>query len=121
MHELSVCQSIVKQVVNIGRQNHAQAISKIEIAIGPLAGVDIQLLQHAFPMAAVGTLAEKAELVTEELPLKVRCLCCFKESTVRPNRLLCDHCGDWHTQVVSGDEMLIKSIELESREDVNYV
>ena len=121
MHELSVCQSIIQQAQTIATQNQASAISRIELAIGPLAGVDIQLLQHAFPLAAAGTMAEKAELVAQSLPLRVRCLSCFRESDAQPNRLLCGHCNDWHTQLVSGDEMLIKSIELETEEDVNYV
>lgn len=121
MHELSVCQSIIKQAVAIAEQNGAQAICRIELAIGPLAGVDIQLLQHAFPLASAGTLAQHAKLDAQALPLKVRCLSCFRESDVEPNRLLCAHCNDWHTQVISGDEMLIRSIELETEEDVNHV
>ena len=121
MHELSVCQSIIKQAVEIAEQNRAKAISKIELAIGPLAGVEIELLKHAFPLASAGTLADGAELSAQALPLRVRCLSCFRESDARPNRLLCGHCNDWHTQVISGDEMLIKSIELETEEDVNYV
>ena len=121
MHELSVCQSIIKQAVAIAEQNHALAISRIELAIGPLAGVEIKLLQHAFPLAAAGTLAENAELNAAVLPLKVRCLSCSKESEVESNRLLCSYCNDWHTEVISGDEMLIKSIELETEEDLNYV
>ena len=121
MHELSVCQSIITQAVDIAEQNSANTIVKIELAIGPLAGVEIELLKHAFPLASAGTLAEGAELVARALPLRVRCLSCFKESDAQPNRLLCSHCNDWHTQLISGDEMLIKSIELETEEDVNYV
>jgi hydrogenase nickel incorporation protein HypA/HybF len=30
------------------------------------------------------------------------------------NRLLCGACGDWHTQVIGGDELLLESVELES-------
>jgi hydrogenase nickel incorporation protein HypA/HybF len=121
MHELSVCQSIIQQAEHIAAENNASAISHIALAIGPLAGVDINLLQHAFPLAAAGTLASNAELTAEALPLRIRCLSCFQESEVPLNRLLCLHCNDWHTQVISGDEMLIKSIELETEEDVNYV
>lgn len=121
MHELSICQSIIEQAVTIAEQNHALAVARIDLAIGPLAGVEIQLLQQAFPLAAAGTLAENAQLNAETLPIRVRCLSCLKESDAQPNRLVCGHCQDWHTQLVSGDEMLIKSIELETEEDVNYV
>ncbi len=121
MHELSICQSIIQQAMEIAEQNHAFTITRIDLAIGPLAGVEIPLLQQAFPLAAAGTLAENAQLNAEALPIRVRCLSCFKESEALPNRLVCGHCQDWHTQLVSGDEMLIKSIELDTEEDVNYV
>lgn len=121
MHELSVCQSIVQQAVSIALQNHACAISKIDLAIGPLAGVDIRLLEHAFPIASSGTMAEDAQLNTQSLPLTVKCKTCSLESEAKPNRLICGHCGDWHTTVISGDEMLITSIELETDEERHYV
>ena len=114
MHELSVCQSIVQQAVDIARQNSAYAINKIDLAIGPLAGVNIQLLTHAFPIASAGTLAEPAILNISELPIKIKCQKCSLESDAKANRLICAHCGDWHTTLISGDEMLITSIELET-------
>ena len=118
MHELSVCQSIVLQVVDIARQNNALAINKIDLAIGPLAGIDIQLLAHAFPIASAGTLAEPAILNTTELPIKLKCQKCTLESEALPNQLICTHCGDWHTTLISGDEMLITSIELETSDTI---
>jgi hydrogenase nickel incorporation protein HypA/HybF len=30
------------------------------------------------------------------------------------NRLTCAACGDWHTRVISGDELLLESVELET-------
>jgi hydrogenase nickel incorporation protein HypA/HybF len=30
------------------------------------------------------------------------------------NRLICSDCGDWHTQILSGDELLLESVELET-------
>ncbi|MCW9013513.1 MAG: hydrogenase maturation nickel metallochaperone HypA [Gammaproteobacteria bacterium] len=121
MHELSVCQSIVDQVVAIANNNHAQAICKIDLAIGPLAGIDIQLLEHAFPVASAGTLAEHAALATQQLPIKISCQSCKRESEARANHLVCSHCGDWHTTIISGDEMLITSVELDVKEDAHYV
>jgi hydrogenase nickel incorporation protein HypA/HybF len=42
----------------------------------------------------------------------VRCETCGAESVALPNRLVCGACGDWHTRLVSGDEMLLASVEL---------
>ena len=81
----------------------------------------MQLLAHAFPVASAGTLAEHAILSTQALPLKVMCRQCNRESEVKPNHLVCQHCGNWQTTIVSGDEMLITRIELDVSEDSHYV
>ena len=112
MHELSVCQALLTQVADLARDQRANAVHKIVIRVGPLAGVEPGLLVQAFPLVCAGTLAEAAELVIEELPLRVRCETCGAESVALPNRLVCGACGDWHTRLVSGDEMLLASVEL---------
>ena len=71
------------------------------------------LLQRAFPIAAAGTVADHAQLVLDTVPIRVRCESCGAESEAAPNRLLCGACGDWHTQLLSGDEMLLASVELD--------
>jgi hydrogenase nickel incorporation protein HypA/HybF len=71
-----------------------------------------QLLEQAFPLARAGTIAAHAALAIETLPVRVRCETCGAETAATPNRLLCGACGDWHTQLVSGDELLLVSVEL---------
>jgi len=58
MHELSVCQGLVKQLNQIAIEHHTTCIEKIYLQVGPLAGVEPTLLQAAFPIASTGTLAE---------------------------------------------------------------
>ncbi|GAB4289989.1 MAG: hydrogenase maturation nickel metallochaperone HypA [Thiohalomonadaceae bacterium] len=112
MHELSVCQALLLQVEQVARDNQAQRVDKVVLRIGPLSGVEPRLLQEAFPIARAGTVAAGAELVIEELPLTVRCQNCGAETAAAPNRLICGACGDWHTQLISGDELLLASVEL---------
>ena len=112
MHELSVCQALLRQVDAIAQQHDASGVEKIVVRIGPLAGVEPRLLQDAFPIARAGTVAADAELVIETLPLRVRCDSCGAETDALPNRLLCGACADWHTRIISGDEMLLASVEL---------
>ena len=116
MHELSVCQALLTQVADLAIRHRANVVHKIVIRVGPLAGVEPALLAQAFPLASAGTLAEAAELVIEELPLRVRCETCGAESAAQPHRLVCGDCGDWHTRLTSGDELLLASVEL-SHED----
>jgi len=112
MHELSVCLALLDQVEAIARERGASAVARIRLRIGPLSGVEAPLLESAFSLAAAGTLAEGAALDIENAPVLVRCRACGAESEAVPNRLICGACGDYRTQVVSGDEMLLASLEL---------
>jgi hydrogenase nickel incorporation protein HypA/HybF len=112
MHELAVCQSIMQQVDEIARSHGAHGVARIKLLIGPLSGVEPDLLRNAFPIAAAGSVAEGATLDIEPQPLSVRCRSCGAETQTQPNRLTCGVCGDWHTEVVSGDEMILASLEL---------
>ena len=112
MHELSICQALLVQVEKIVSEHQARAAAQIIVHIGPLAGVEPRLLQQAFPIAAAGSVAQSAALHIEELPLRVHCDSCGAESEAQPNRLLCGACGDWHTRLISGDEMVLASVEL---------
>ena len=114
MHELSICQSIIEQVTQIAQQNNAQSVSRIFIDIGPLSGVEATLLEHAFPIASAGSIAQNAVLETQILPIKIRCNLCHNENEASINKLLCSACGTWKTTLISGDEMLLRSIELEN-------
>ncbi len=114
MHELAVAQALVEQVEGVIRQHHAQRASLIRVRIGPLSGVVSALLGNAFPLAAAGTRMEHAVLDLVPAPITVRCETCGAETEAAMNRLVCGACGDWHTQIVSGDELLLESVELES-------
>jgi hydrogenase nickel incorporation protein HypA/HybF len=112
MHELSVCQGLLDQVAGIARQNQATGVKLIRLQIGPLSGVEPQLLEQAFPLASAGTIAEHAALAIETLAVRVRCETCGAETEAAANRLLCGVCSDWHTTLISGDELLLVSVEL---------
>ncbi len=114
MHELSVCLSLLEQVATIASERSAASVVRIELDIGPLSGVEAELLRNAYPIAAAGTIAESAELVIHEAAIVVRCSDCGAETAAVPNRLVCGVCGDFRTQVVSGDAMILKSLELEA-------
>jgi hydrogenase nickel incorporation protein HypA/HybF len=116
MHELAICQSLMNQVESIAQERNAASVTSIVIGMGPLSGVEVQLLKNAYPIASAGTIAEHAELVVEQLPIRVKCNSCGTESDASPNKLVCAQCGDWRTTLVSGDELMLMSVELEKAE-----
>ena len=114
MHELSICQALIGQVEDLARDNQAVAVRTIWLQVGPLSGAEIPLLEHAYPLAAAGTVAESAELFIEQMPVRVRCRTCGVESEASANRLICGECGDYHTELISGDEMVLTKLEFDT-------
>ena len=117
MHELSICQALMNQVEAIALERNAQCVTSIVISMGPLSGVEAQLLKNAYPIASAGTVAEHAELIIETQPVRVKCNQCGSESDVPVNKLVCKQCGDWRTTLISGDELLLMSVELEKQKE----
>ena len=116
MHELSVCQNLLQQVGRIAAEHGAHSVSAIRLQIGPLSGVEPDLVEQAFPIASAGSVAESAELIIETAPVRVHCTECGADSEARSNRLLCAVCGTWRTHLLSGDELLLISMELSRTE-----
>ena len=113
MHELSVCLALMEQVRKVAAEHSARRVDKIFLRIGPLSGIEASLLKNAFPIAAIGTVAEDAILVIEQSEIVVRCTQCEAESTVMPNNLLCRQCGDFRTRLITGDAMMLERLELD--------
>jgi hydrogenase nickel incorporation protein HypA/HybF len=74
--------------------------------------VEPELLRRAYEIARTGTLAEEATLTIEESPVRVRCTLCGNESAAQPQQLVCAVCGEWRTEVIAGDELVLMSVEL---------
>jgi hydrogenase nickel incorporation protein HypA/HybF len=121
MHELSICQSIIEQVIPIAQQNNAQIVTKVIVRIGPLSGVEAPLLVRAFPIVSAGSIARGAILEARSSAIRIRCNICANENEASINQLLCKNCGSWQTSLLSGDEMLLESIELEKKEESSHV
>ena len=116
MHEYALCVALLEQVERLVDQHQAQNVERILLQVGPLSGAEPELLRRAWPLAAAGSVAEQAELVIEPVPVTIKCSRCGGESSVPPNRLLCDQCGSFQTRILSGDEMVLCSVELLKRE-----
>ena len=116
MHELSVAQALIEQIEGIVREQQADSVSSFRLRVGPLSGVVPDLLASAFTLAAAGSAAEHATMELVDAPVRVHCQTCGVESEAAINRLLCGACGDWHTQLVSGDELILESVELKMSE-----
>tara|TARA_R110002153_G_scaffold176611_2_gene329838 strand:- start:1376 stop:1765 length:390 start_codon:yes stop_codon:yes gene_type:complete len=119
MHEMSILQSLLQQVLQYTQQSKALRVAKIHISVGPLSGVDAGLLQNAFPICKSGTVAQDATLLIYESKVEVFCLECKESSIVKPNKLVCPVCLNWKTRLIKGDELTLDKIEFERLVDTN--
>jgi hydrogenase nickel incorporation protein HypA/HybF len=119
MHELAICQAILRQAEAVAAAHGARGVTRIALRIGKLAGVEARLVRSAFPLAAAGTCCAGARLVIETPAVRVACRLCGATSRVGPGRLLCLVCGTWRVTVVAGDEMRIESVDLLDKEMEN--
>jgi len=102
----------MEQVASIALEEQADHVTAIHLGIGPLSGVEPRLLEQAFSIARAGSIAADAELVVKSMPIQVSCKQCGQLTEALPNRLVCGHCGDWRTSLVSGDELQLQHVEL---------
>ncbi len=112
MHELSICQSLLSQVTDIASDRGADAVERIVIEVGPLSGIEPELLAQAFAVARTGSCAAGAALSIETTGVTVSCSTCGAQSQTVPNRLVCGACGGFRTRIVAGDELRLRRVEL---------
>ena len=67
MHEMAIAMALIDQVEQAAREQKAQAIASITVAVGRLSGVDPDALRAVFELAAEETLAAGAQLEVEVL------------------------------------------------------
>jgi hydrogenase nickel incorporation protein HypA/HybF len=110
MHELSIAEAIVAVAcANAG----GRQVVKVEVKVGRLRQVAPDALELAFALLAEGTAAEGAELLLEDVPVRVACRSCAAESRVDEFPLGCPRCGSLDADVVAGGELLVEALELE--------
>jgi hydrogenase nickel incorporation protein HypA/HybF len=82
--------------------------------VGELAGVVPEALSFCFELACAGTVLEGADLVTETVPARARCVPCADEWAVgMPPNLCCPVCGRATEELLSGRELQIASVRWE--------
>ncbi|HIP42910.1 MAG TPA: hydrogenase maturation nickel metallochaperone HypA [Aquifex aeolicus] len=113
MHEFSIVQSLLALIEDYVKENNAKAVTKVVVSIGALSGIEPHLLEMAFNTFKEGTVAEKAQLVMEIEKLKLRCRDCGKEGEKEELNMLCPYCNSLNTEVIAGQDMFLKSLELE--------
>ena len=112
MHEYSLAQSIVDIALGVAREHGGQSIERISVDIGSMRAVCPELLVEAFAYTAEETLAKGAKLDWTETPMEFVCGQCEARYTAEELLEPCPHCGGHAGRLVSGDELIVRSVTL---------
>ncbi|MDD3466998.1 MAG: hydrogenase/urease nickel incorporation protein HypA [Campylobacterales bacterium] len=113
MHEYSIVQNLIDLCEQNAEQNGASKVHKVVVGIGKLSSVEPELLKTAFDTFKLDTIAKDAELVIDRIGLSSKCSDCGCEFEPSLDNFLCAKCGSSNTRLISGDELLLLSLEIE--------
>jgi hydrogenase nickel incorporation protein HypA/HybF len=113
MHELSIVAGLFETLIEQAKAYNAREITRVRVKVGRLSGIVPELLESAFDMYKKGTIAERAELDIETVPLSIRCRACGTESRRDDFVLACPSCASADFEVVQGTEIVLDRIELD--------
>jgi hydrogenase nickel incorporation protein HypA/HybF len=114
MHEFSIIDSLLQLADEHARKNNAKKVTKLEVKIGILSGVEPELLKTAFETFKEGTICENAEFIMKIQPVVVRCRDCGKESELKKDEYRCPECNSGNLEIIDGEDMYLMSLELET-------
>jgi hydrogenase nickel incorporation protein HypA/HybF len=114
MHELSIAMSILDAASEEAQKHGNARVRTVHVRLGPLAGVVKEALVSAFGMARETCGLEDAELVLEEVPIRIRCPRCQADRPiVSIHDFACADCGTPSAEVTQGRELEVVALEIE--------
>lgn len=113
MHELSLAESVLQIIEDSARSQYFRRVRNVTLEIGQLAAVEPDALHFCFDSVTRGTLAEGARLEIIEMPGIGRCTGCGQTVVLDEPYGLCPDCGSPHLQIVAGDKMRVKDLQVE--------
>jgi len=108
VHELGLATAVVGA---IEQRAKGRPVARVRLHVGRLQRVEPGSFDLSFAVAAMGTVAEgaSAEVVYEDVV--VRCESCGAQTEATEMPPLCPGCGGAGLLVVSGDQLVLESLE----------
>jgi len=113
MHETSIALSLLEIATGHCKKEGYKGIESIKVRVGKASGIMPDALLFAFDAIKIDTIAEKAILSIEEIPVSGFCSGCKSNFSVEEAYVLyCPKCGDVSLQIETGRELDIYEMEV---------
>lgn len=110
MHELSITQGIVEICESAAA---GKRVLGVVLEIGELSNVIPEAVEFCFEACRKDTLLEDAALVIERIPGLGLCGDCGARFNVKAYYESCPDCGGFRVEILSGEELRVKELEVE--------
>jgi hydrogenase nickel incorporation protein HypA/HybF len=115
MHELALAEGILAVAIDAA---NGEGIKSIRIRVGRLQHVTQDSLQFAFELISENSNAQGATIVVEDVAVRYRCKQCGIEGEVELPHFHCRSCSSMEVEILSGEEILVDSVELSNGQKV---
>ena len=113
MHELGVAFHCIKEINKIAEENGVTRISAVTLQIGEVSTVIPEYLEDVWQWAVKKeTVLKDAKLKIEVMKAVTFCENCKQEYHTVQYGKTCPHCGSDNTYLVTGNEFIIKELEV---------
>ncbi|PLX39794.1 MAG: hydrogenase maturation nickel metallochaperone HypA [Deltaproteobacteria bacterium] len=113
MHEMGIATEISRIVLEEAERGGGGRVKSISLTIGRWSGVEVETLRFAMEVVAEDTSLAGAELKIEVVEPTFKCAECGKEFIAESRLTPCPECESMAGDMVAGDELAIKEIEVE--------
>jgi hydrogenase nickel incorporation protein HypA/HybF len=109
VHELSICRSLVALVTE-----HAagRPVDRVVLDVGCLRQVVPETLRYSWQIVVADTPLAGSTLDINQIPVVLECRVCACSTVIEAPMFRCGTCGSTEVDVVSGQELLLRSLEL---------
>ncbi|WP_207062102.1 hydrogenase maturation nickel metallochaperone HypA [Motiliproteus sp. SC1-56] len=113
MHEMSLAEGVIQVLEESAVAQGFSRVKKVWLEIGRLSHVEAEAMRFCFEAVCKGSIAQDAELEIIEIPGTGWCHECGKQFEYQARYDPCPHCNGYQVQMVAGDEMRVKELEVE--------
>ena len=110
MHEVSIAEGIASAVQDaVGEKT---SVVSVRVAVGELAGVDVEALVFAWESVRKGTCMQNAPLVVERPEGRAWCMNCCRDVPLHRHGDPCPECGGYQLLPTQGHELQVLDVEV---------
>ena len=112
MHELGIVFHMRDLLEDVAREQGLVRIEKVVVDLGEVSGVVTELFDDAWKWASdKSDVLRGAVLEVRQIDALTVCNDCGRTYGTVAHGRTCPHCGSLHTELLRGNEMLIREIE----------